>query len=38
MWDAPGMQRIKIPGGGLNAKQLETLAELAESTPTVSRM
>src|SRR6266550_3403694 len=21
MWDAPGMQRIKIPGGGLNAKQ-----------------
>src|SRR5271157_3688135 len=30
MWDAPGMQRIKIPGGGLNAAQLETLAELAE--------
>src|ERR1700681_4909175 len=30
MWDAPGMQRIKIPGGGLNAKQLETLADLAE--------
>ena len=30
MWDAPGMQRIKIPAGGLNAKQLETLAELAE--------
>jgi sulfite reductase (ferredoxin) len=30
MWDAPGMQRIKIPGGGLDAKQLETLAELAE--------
>src|SRR5579859_5740144 len=30
MWDAPGMQRIKIPGGGLNATQLETLAELAE--------
>jgi len=30
MWDAPGMQRIKIPGGGLNAGQLETLAELAE--------
>src|SRR5215475_13088938 len=28
MWDAPGMQRIKIPGGGLNASQLETLAEL----------
>jgi len=30
MWDAPGMQRIKIPAGGLNAQQLETLAELAE--------
>ena len=30
MWDAPGMQRIKIPGGGLNATQLETMAELAE--------
>ena len=30
MWDASGMQRIKIPGGGLNASQLETLAELAE--------
>ena len=30
VWDAPGMQRIKIPGGGLNAGQLETLAELAE--------
>jgi sulfite reductase beta subunit-like hemoprotein len=30
MWDAPGMQRIKIPGGGLDATQLETLAELAE--------
>jgi sulfite reductase (ferredoxin) len=30
MWDAPGMQRIKIPGGGLDAGQLETLADLAE--------
>ena len=30
LWDAPGMQRIKIPGGGLNASQLEALAELAE--------
>jgi sulfite reductase (ferredoxin) len=30
MWDAPGMQRIKIPGGGLNGEQLETLADLAE--------
>lgn len=30
LWDAPGMQRIKIPFGGLNATQLETMAELAE--------
>jgi sulfite reductase (ferredoxin) len=30
MWDAPGMQRIKIPGGGMNAAQIETMAELAE--------
>jgi sulfite reductase (ferredoxin) len=30
LWDAPGMQRIKIPFGGLNARQLEVLAELAE--------
>ena len=30
LWDAPGMQRIKIPGGGLNSAQLETLADLAE--------
>lgn len=30
LWDAPGMQRIKIPFGGLNAAQLETLADLAE--------
>jgi sulfite reductase (ferredoxin) len=30
MWDAPGMQRIKIPAGGLDADQLETMAELAE--------
>jgi sulfite reductase (ferredoxin) len=30
MWDALGMQRIKIPGGGMNAPQLETMAELAE--------
>src|ERR1700685_2855224 len=29
MWDAPGMQRIKIPGGGLNADQLENIAEVA---------
>ncbi len=30
LWDAPGMQRIKIPYGGLNPAQLETLADLAE--------
>ena len=30
LFDAPGMQRIKIPGGGLNAAQLETVADLAE--------
>jgi sulfite reductase (ferredoxin) len=30
MWDAPGMQRIKIPYGGLTPPQLEALAECAE--------
>src|SRR4051812_2568475 len=30
LWDAPGMQRIKIPFGGLNAAQLEILADLCE--------
>jgi sulfite reductase (ferredoxin) len=30
MWDAPGMQRIKIPFGGLNPRQMMVLAELAE--------
>jgi sulfite reductase (ferredoxin) len=30
LWDAPGMQRIKIPYGGLNAGQLEILADLCE--------
>jgi sulfite reductase (ferredoxin) len=30
MWDAPGMQRIKVPGGGLTVDQLETVAQLAE--------
>lgn len=30
LWNAPGMQRIKIPYGGLNARQLEVLADLAE--------
>ena len=30
LWDAPGMMRIKIPFGGVDARQLEVLAELAE--------
>jgi len=30
VWDAPGMQRIKIPFGGLTAAQLEVLADAAE--------
>ncbi len=30
LWDAPGMMRIKIPFGGVDAPQLEVLAELAE--------
>jgi len=30
VWDAPGMVRIKIPFGGLNARQLEVIADLAE--------
>lgn len=30
VWDAPGMQRIKIPFGGLTADQMDVLAELAE--------
>jgi sulfite reductase (ferredoxin) len=29
-WDAPGMQRIKIPYGGLSPRALEVLADLAE--------
>src|ERR1043166_3531345 len=29
-WDAPGMQRIKIPFGALNPDQMDVLAELAE--------
>src|SRR5438067_11956853 len=33
MWDAPGMQRIKIPFGGLNPSQMMVLAELAEEYP-----
>src|SRR5690349_4431989 len=30
LWDAPGMQRIKIPLGKLTAQQLLVIAELAE--------
>ncbi len=30
IWDAPGMQRIKVPFGGLTPNQLEILAEVAE--------
>lgn len=30
LWDAPGMQRIKIPFGGVTAEQLEVVAECAE--------
>ncbi len=30
LWDAPGMQRIKIPYGKLSAAQLDALAELGE--------
>src|SRR5512133_2110250 len=29
-WDAPGMQRIKIPFGGMTPDQMMVLAELAE--------
>ncbi|MCH7859880.1 MAG: nitrite/sulfite reductase, partial [Candidatus Marinimicrobia bacterium] len=30
VWDAPGMQRIKMPFGGLNPDQMDVLADLAE--------
>jgi len=30
LWDAPGMQRIKIPSGRLSTEQLEVLCDLAE--------
>jgi sulfite reductase (ferredoxin) len=30
LWDAPGMQRIKIPMGKMSAQQLDVLADLAE--------
>src|SRR5580700_3213358 len=29
-WEAPGMERIKVPFGGLNPEQMIVLAELAE--------
>ncbi|MEW5958839.1 MAG: nitrite/sulfite reductase [Chloroflexota bacterium] len=29
-WEAPGMQRIKIPFGGVTAEQMEVLADIAE--------
>jgi sulfite reductase (ferredoxin) len=29
-WEAPGMERIKIPYGGMNPEQMRVLAELAE--------
>jgi sulfite reductase (ferredoxin) len=29
-WDAPGMERIKLPWGGMTAEQLDVMAELAE--------
>ena len=30
LWDAPGMERIKLPWGGMNTAQMEVLADLAE--------
>ena len=30
LWDAPGMQRIKIPFGGLSPEQLDMLADVAD--------
>ena len=30
VWHAPGMQRIKIPFGGLSTEQMDALADLAE--------
>jgi sulfite reductase (ferredoxin) len=30
LWDAPGMQRIKIPYGGVSPEQLEVLSALSE--------
>ena len=30
VWDAPGMERIKIPYGGMNPEQMDVMADLAE--------
>ena len=30
LWDAPGMQRLRIPAGRLNAEQMDVVAQLAE--------
>ena len=30
LWDAPGMQRIKVPFGGLTIDQMEALADVAD--------
>ncbi|MGH8520910.1 MAG: nitrite/sulfite reductase, partial [Gammaproteobacteria bacterium] len=30
LWDAPGMQRIKLPYGGLTPDQMDVFADLAE--------
>ena len=30
LWDAPGMQRIKLPYGAINAKQMDLFADLSE--------
>src|SRR5437868_8066995 len=30
LWDAPGMQRIKLPFGKITSRQLEVMAECAE--------
>ena len=30
LWDAPGMQRIKVPYGGLTIEQMEGLADVAD--------
>lgn len=30
VWDAPGMERIKIPWGGMTTRQMEVMADLAE--------